>query len=177
MLFLSIYTVARDLFIGSANTGNDLAPTLIALGSRLVTSVLTSTGVATKLAVYFGAEEVKEAIPFIGWTFKVLALEATTGQSRPDCPRNHRLASCRRIRSQGDDERPHHASASPGHRHRIPCHCYHLHRIGARDLYTERHKNDETANASLDLIDHRSPLIRFSRFWRGFSCCAFPNRH
>ncbi|MDE1150830.1 MAG: hypothetical protein PW843_30135 [Azospirillaceae bacterium] len=76
----SIFTVARDLFTGSENTGNDISAALISLSESLITKVLTSTEVIAKLAVYFGAEEVEEAIPFVGWAVKVLALEGAVAQ-------------------------------------------------------------------------------------------------
>lgn len=76
----SVFQVAKDLFTGSPNTGGDIKAALTALADRLVSTVLTTTEVAAKLAAYFGAEEVEEAIPIVGWAMKVLAIEATVEQ-------------------------------------------------------------------------------------------------
>ena len=77
---VSVFTVAKDIFDDPANTGSDLKAALISFADSLVTKVLTSSDVAAKLAVYFGAEEVEEAIPYVGWALKALAMEAAAAQ-------------------------------------------------------------------------------------------------
>jgi hypothetical protein len=76
----SVYTVASDLFSGSANFGNDFQSALTSLADAITSKVLTSTEVVTALAGYFGAEEAAEAIPIAGWALKVAALEAVVEQ-------------------------------------------------------------------------------------------------
>jgi hypothetical protein len=75
-LALDVYTIGKDIFSGDANTGADLKDALISLSSTLVTKVLTAADVAAQLALYFGVEEAEEAIPYIGWALKALAMEA-----------------------------------------------------------------------------------------------------
>ena len=77
---VSVFTVAKDIFDDPANTGSDLKAALISFADSLVTKVLTSSDVAAKLAVYFGVEEVEEAIPYVGWALKALAMEAAAAQ-------------------------------------------------------------------------------------------------
>ena len=77
---VSVFTVAKDIFDDPANTGSDLKAGLISFADSLVTKVLTSSDVAAKLAVYFGAEEVEEAIPYVGWALKALAMGAAAAQ-------------------------------------------------------------------------------------------------
>ncbi|TQM64262.1 hypothetical protein [Humibacillus xanthopallidus] len=79
-LALDVYTIGKDIFTGDANTGADLKDALISLSSSLVTKVLTASDVAAQLALYFGAEEAEEAIPYVGWALKALAMEAAVEQ-------------------------------------------------------------------------------------------------
>ncbi|GAA2164269.1 hypothetical protein FHX52_4768 [Humibacillus xanthopallidus] len=79
-LALEVYTIGKDIFTGDANTGADLKDALISLSSSLVTKVLTASDVAAQLALYFGAEEAEEAIPYVGWALKALAMEAAVEQ-------------------------------------------------------------------------------------------------
>ena len=77
---VSVFTVAKDIFDDPANTGSDLKAALTSFADSLVSKVLTSSDVAAALAVYFGAEEVEEAIPYVGWALKALAMGAAAAQ-------------------------------------------------------------------------------------------------
>ena len=77
---LSVFTVAKDIFDGSANTGSDLKAALVSFADSLVTKVLTAADVAAKLAAFFGAEEAEEALPFVGWALKAVAMGAAIAQ-------------------------------------------------------------------------------------------------
>ena len=79
-LALDVFTVGKDIFTDDPNTGADLKDALISLASTLVTKVLTAADVAAQLAAYFGAEEAEEAIPYIGWALKAIAMEAAVEQ-------------------------------------------------------------------------------------------------
>ena len=79
-LVLDVYTIGKDLFSGDANTGADIKDALISLSSTIVTKVLTAADVAAQLALYFGAEEAEEAIPYVGWALKAIAMEAAAAQ-------------------------------------------------------------------------------------------------
>lgn len=79
-LALDVYTIGKDIFTDDPNTGADLKAALISLSDSIVTKVLTAADVAAKLALYFGAEEAEEAIPYVGWALKAIAMEAAVEQ-------------------------------------------------------------------------------------------------
>lgn len=76
----NVYASIKDLFTDPSKVGKDISSLVLTLGNVLVKSVLTKPDVLASLAVYFGTEEAEEAIPFVGWGFKVLAIEATVAQ-------------------------------------------------------------------------------------------------
>jgi len=75
-----VYASAKDLFSDPSKVGKDISSLVVALGNTLVKNVLTKPDILASLAAYFGLEEAEEAIPFVGWGFKVLAMEATAAQ-------------------------------------------------------------------------------------------------
>jgi hypothetical protein len=79
-LVLKIGLVVKDIVINPDMAGEDLKAFFIGLGDELVKKVLSAADVAAKLAAYFGAEEVEEAIPIVGWALKAEAIEATIEQ-------------------------------------------------------------------------------------------------
>lgn len=79
-LALDVYTIGKDIFTDDPNTGADLKDALISLASTIVAKVLTASDVAAQLALYFGAEEAEESIPYVGWALKALAMEAAAIQ-------------------------------------------------------------------------------------------------
>jgi hypothetical protein len=79
-LALDVYTIGKDIFTDDPNTGADLKAALLSLADSIVTKVLTAADVAAQLALYFGAEEAEEAIPYVGWALKALAMEAAVEQ-------------------------------------------------------------------------------------------------
>ena len=76
----AVYTVAKDLFTDPSKVGKDISSALLSLGVSIAGKVLTDPKVESLLAAYFGSEAVEDAIPFVGWAFQVLAIEATVVQ-------------------------------------------------------------------------------------------------
>ena len=76
----NVYTSVKDLFTDPSKVGKDISSLVLTLSNALIKSVLTKPDILAALAVYFGLEEAEEAIPFVGWGFKVLAIEATAVQ-------------------------------------------------------------------------------------------------
>ena len=76
----NVYASVKDLFTDPSKVGKDISSLVLTLANALVKNVLTKPDILAALAVYFGIEEAEEAIPFVGWGFKVLAIEATAVQ-------------------------------------------------------------------------------------------------
>jgi hypothetical protein len=76
----NVYASVKDLFMDQSKVGKDISSLVLTLGNALVKNVLTKPDILESLAAYFGAEEAEEAIPFVGWGFKVLAMEAAVEQ-------------------------------------------------------------------------------------------------
>ena len=76
----NVYASVKDLFMDPSKVGKDISSLVVTLGNALVKNVLTKPDILASLAAYFGMEEAEEAIPFVGWGFKVLAMEATVAQ-------------------------------------------------------------------------------------------------
>ncbi len=76
----NVYASVKDLFMDPSKVGKDISSLVVTLGNALVKNVLTKPDILESLAAYFGIEEAEEAIPFVGWGFKVLAMEATVEQ-------------------------------------------------------------------------------------------------
>ena len=60
--------------------GKDISSLVLTLANALVKNVLTKPDILEALAAYFEMEEAEEAIPFVGWVFKVMAMEAAAAQ-------------------------------------------------------------------------------------------------
>jgi hypothetical protein len=75
-----VYAAVDDLFTDPSKVGKDISALVLTLGNALVKSVLTKPDVLAALATYFGIEEAEEAIPFVGWGFKAVAIVATALQ-------------------------------------------------------------------------------------------------
>ena len=90
----SVFTIAKDLFTGSSNFSNDMEGALYSLADSLVSKVLTSTEVATRLGGWFGAEEaVPRRCRSPDGAMKVLSLE---GDGRAGSPSRSARSSARR---------------------------------------------------------------------------------
>ena len=76
----NVYASAKDLFADPSKVGKDISSLVVTLGNALVKNVLTKPDILESLAAYFGMEEAEDAIPFVGWGFRVLAIEATVAQ-------------------------------------------------------------------------------------------------
>ena len=76
----NVYATAKDLFADPSKVGKDITSLVLTLANTLVKNVLTKPDILGALAEYFGIEEAEEAIPFVGWGFKVLAMEAAVAQ-------------------------------------------------------------------------------------------------
>ena len=76
----SVYTSVSDLFTDPSKVGKDISALVLTLSNALIKSVLTKPDILAALAGYFGLEEAEEAIPFVGWGFKMIAMEATVLQ-------------------------------------------------------------------------------------------------
>lgn len=77
---VQIVLAVEDSIVHPDQAGEDLKNFFVTLGDTLVQRVLSSSEVIAKLAGYFGAEEVIEAIPFVGWAIKAELVEATVEQ-------------------------------------------------------------------------------------------------
>src|SRR5262245_59057136 len=75
-----VYTSVSDLFSDPSKVGKDISALVLTLSNALIKSVLTKPAVLAALAGYFGVEEAEEAIPFVGWGFKMVAMEAAVLQ-------------------------------------------------------------------------------------------------
>ena len=76
----SVFTTVEDLFKDPSKVGHDISALVLRLANALIKSVLTKPEVLAALAGYFGLEEAEEAIPFVGWGFKVIAAGAAVLQ-------------------------------------------------------------------------------------------------
>ena len=76
----NVYASVKDLFTDSSKVGKDISSLVLTLANALVKNVLTKPDILEALALIFVLEEAEEAIPFVGWGFKVLAMEATAVQ-------------------------------------------------------------------------------------------------
>ena len=76
----SVFTTAEDLFTDPQKVGKDIGALVLTLSNALIKNVLTKPEVLAELGVYFGLEEAEEAIPFVGWAFKAIAMAATVLQ-------------------------------------------------------------------------------------------------
>lgn len=76
----NVYASVKDLFSDPSKVGKDISSLVLTLSNTLVKNVLTKPDILASLAEYFGMEEAEEAIPFVGWGFKVLAMEAAAAQ-------------------------------------------------------------------------------------------------
>ncbi len=76
----NVYATVKDLFADPSKVGKDISSLVLTLGNALVKNILTKPDVLAALAEYFGLEEAEESIPFVGWGFKVLAMEAAAAQ-------------------------------------------------------------------------------------------------
>jgi len=76
----NVYASAKDLFTDPSKVGKDISSLVVTLANALVKNVLTKPDILASLAAYFGIEETEEAIPFVGWGFKALAMEAAATQ-------------------------------------------------------------------------------------------------
>jgi hypothetical protein len=77
---INVYATVKDLFADPSKVGKDISSLVLTLGNALVKNILTKPDVLAALAEYFGIEEAEESIPFVGWGFKVLAMEAAVAQ-------------------------------------------------------------------------------------------------
>jgi hypothetical protein len=76
----SVFTTVEDLFTDPSKVGKDIGALVLTLSNALIKNVLTKPEVLAELGVYFGLEEAEEAIPFVGWAFKAIAIAATVLQ-------------------------------------------------------------------------------------------------
>ena len=76
----SVFTTVEDLFTDPQKVGKDIGALVLTLSNALIKNVLTKPEVLAELGVYFGLEEAEEAIPFVGWAFKAIAMAATVLQ-------------------------------------------------------------------------------------------------
>jgi hypothetical protein len=76
----SVFTAVEDIFADPSKVGKDISALILTLSNALIKTVLTKPEVLAELGVIFGAEEAEEAIPFVGWGFKAVAIAATVLQ-------------------------------------------------------------------------------------------------
>ncbi len=78
-----VATIAKavwDIIEDPDQWANDLTGLLTYLSDNVLPEILTATEVVAALTALFAAEEVVEAIPFVGWALKALLIEATIEQ-------------------------------------------------------------------------------------------------
>jgi hypothetical protein len=77
---IKIALAVEDSIVNPDQAGEDIKNFFIGLADNLLQKVLGAADVAAALGGYFGAEEVAEAIPFVGWALKAELIEATVEQ-------------------------------------------------------------------------------------------------
>jgi hypothetical protein len=75
-----VFAAVSDLFTDPSKVGKDITSLILTLSNALIKSVLSKPDVLAMLAGYFGIEEAEEAIPFVGWAFKIVSVAATVLQ-------------------------------------------------------------------------------------------------